>query len=342
MKQEGHPFESFDFFLFLWKYRKPVIAVTVAGMVLSVVISLLIKPRFAAEVVLYPTASASVSKTLISTQWTGKSDILAFGEEEETERLLQILQSDKIRNKLVEKFNLYEHYRIKPDARYRKTLLNNKIKKNVRFRKTEYMAVKIRVLDTDPVIAAEMANTIAALLDSTIAGLQREKARKAFLLVQDEYLTMEREVEQIKDSLLYLGRLGIYDLSAQGMGISEAYAEAVRRNDQAAMRKLESQMKVLGMYGGKFRTLKERLTYLVERLSNLRVKYSEAKIDAEQDLPNVYIINTAEVPDKKAVPKRSLIVMAGTLSAFLFAVIALMVLEAFRMKLGPGTETKRK
>jgi uncharacterized protein involved in exopolysaccharide biosynthesis len=333
MKQEEPSFDSFDFFSFLWKYRKPVIIVTVAGMILSVVVSLLIKPRFAAEVVLYPTASSSVSKTLISTQWTGNRDILSFGEEEETERLLQILQSDKIRNKLVAQFDLYNHYEIKPDAKYRKTLLNNKLKKNVRFRKTEYMAVKIRVMDTDPQIAANMANTIAALLDSTIAALQKEKARKAFILVRDEYKTLEKEVEQIKDSLLYLGELGIYDLSAQSMGISEAYAEAVRRNDQKAMKKMEKQMNVLGEHGAKYRTLSERLSYSVERLSNLRIKYSEAKIDAEQNLPNVYIINTAEVPDKKAAPKRSIIVMAGTLSAFLFAVILLMILDAFRRKL---------
>jgi uncharacterized protein involved in exopolysaccharide biosynthesis len=333
MKQEEPSFDSFDFFSFLWKYRKPVIIVTVAGMILSVVVSLLIKPRFAAEVVLYPTASSSVSKTLISTQWTGNRDILSFGEEEETERLLQILQSDKIRNKLVAQFDLYNHYEIKPDARYRKTLLNNKLKKNVRFRKTEYMAVKIRVMDTDPQIAATMANTIASLLDSTIAALQKEKARKAFLLVRNEYKNLEKEVEQIKDSLLYLGELGIYDLSAQSMGISEAYAEAVRRNDQKAMKKMEKQMNVLGKHGAKYRTLSERLSYSVERLSNLRVKYSEAKIDAEQNLPNVYIINTAEVPDKKAAPKRSIIVMAGTLSAFLFAVILLMILDAFRRKL---------
>ena len=333
MKQEEPSFDSFDFFSFLWKYRKPVIIVTVAGMILSVVVSLLIKPRFAAEVVLYPTASSSVSKTLISTQWTGNRDILSFGEEEETERLLRILQSDKIRNKLVAQFDLYNHYEIKPDAKYRKTLLNNKLKKNVRFRKTEYMAVKIRVMDTDPQIAANMANTIAALLDSTIAALQKEKARKAFILVRDEYKTLEKEVEQIKDSLLYLGELGIYDLSAQSMGISEAYAEAVRRNDQKAMKKMEKQMNVLGEHGAKYRTLSERLSYSVERLSNLRIKYSEAKIDAEQNLPNVYIINTAEVPDKKAAPKRSIIVMAGTLSAFLFAVILLMILDAFRRKL---------
>ena len=333
MKQEEPSFDSFDFFSFLWKYRKPVIIVTVAGMILSVVVSLLIKPRFAAEVVLYPTASSSVSKTLISTQWTGNRDILSFGEEEETERLLQILQSDKIRNKLIAQFDLYNHYEIKPDAKYRKTLLNNKLKKNVRFRKTEYMAVKIRVMDTDPQIAATMANTIAALLDSTIAALQKEKARKAFILVRDEYKTLEKEVEQIKDSLLYLGELGIYDLSAQSMGISEAYAEAVRRNDQKAMKKMEKQMNVLGEHGAKYRTLSERLSYSVERLSSLRIKYSEAKIDAEQNLPNVYIINTAEVPDKKAAPKRSIIVMAGTLSAFLFAVILLMILDAFRRKL---------
>ncbi len=333
MKEDNTRFESFDFFTFLWKYRTPILVITILGMVASIVISLLITPKFAADVVLYPSNSSSVSKTLISTQWVGNKDILSFGDEEETERLLQILQSDRIRNRLVKKFNLFEHYEIKPNEKYRETRLQNKLKKNVSFRKTEYMAVHIRVLDKDPVIATNMANTIAVLLDSTITILQKEKAVKAFNLVKKEYLNLQKEVNRLQDSLEFLSNLGVYDVSSQSRGLNEAFAEAIRNSDNNALKNVQKKLDILSKYGGIYLTLRDRISYSISRLSNLRIKYTEAKVDAEQNLPHVYIVNKAEVPDKKATPKRSLIVMATTLSVFLFVVILLLIFEAVKRKI---------
>ncbi|MCD6202281.1 MAG: hypothetical protein J7K46_10795 [Bacteroidales bacterium] len=332
MKEDNAKFRTFDFFSFLWKYRRPILIVTIVGIVASVVVSLLITPRFAAEVILYPSASSSVSKTLISTQWVGNKDILSFGDEEETERLLQILQSDRIRKKLVHTFNLFEHYDIKPTEKYKYTKLQNKLKKNISFRKTEYMAVRIRVLDTDPVLAADMANTLATLLDSTITVLQKEKAQKAFALVREEYFKLQQEVNVLQDSLVYLSNLGVYDVSSQSRGLNEAFAEAVRNNDQNTLNNIQHKLQILSKYGGSSLTLRDKITYSIEQLSNLRIKYSEARVDAEQDLPHIYIVKKAEIPDKKATPKRSLIVMATTLSVFLFAVILLLIMEAIRSR----------
>ena len=332
MKEDNAKFRNFDFFLFLWKYRRPILIITIVGIVASVVVSLLITPRFAAEVILYPSASSSVSKTLISTQWGGSKDILSFGDEKESERLLQILQSDRIRNQLVKKFNLFEHYKIKPNEKYKYTKLHDKLKKYISFRKTEYMAVHIRVLDTDPIVAANMANTLAALLDSTITVLQKEKAQKAFILVGKEYFKLQQEVNELQDSLLFLSNLGIYDVSSQSRGLNEAFAEAVRNNDQNMLKDIQNKLQILSKYGGSFLALREKFSYSIERLSNLRLKYSEARVEAEQNLPHIYIIKKAEIPDKKTTPKRSLIVMATTLSSFLFAVILLLIIEAIRSR----------
>ncbi len=53
------------------------------------------------------------------------------------------------------------------------------------------MAVKITVFDTDPQMAADMANDIAALLDSTRNFMQKERAVKAFQIVNEEYISLE-------------------------------------------------------------------------------------------------------------------------------------------------------
>ncbi|NOY37071.1 MAG: hypothetical protein GXO83_05795 [Chlorobi bacterium] len=326
--------DSFDLLLYIWKQRKPVIIITVLGALISIVVSLLLKPKFAAEVILYPTSSASVSRSLISTQGGyGKEDLLAFGDEEETEKMLQILYSDEIRNRLIEKYHLFEHYRIPADAKYKYTILNAKMHKNISFRKTEYMAVRIRVMDEDPKTSALMANDIAMLLDSTVNRMQKKKAIEALSIVEKEYRSMQLEIAGIEDSVRKLGKLGIFDVESQSKGLQEAYLEAIHKGDVTMARALNEKMINLGKYGSNYLFLKELLSNESVRFSGLKEKYSEARVDAEQNLPHTYIVKKADVPEKKAWPKRSIIVMGTTLAAFLFAIILLLFLDAIRKRL---------
>ena len=326
--------DSFDLLLFIWKQRKPVIIITVLGAILSVVVSLMLTPKYASEVILYPSSPASVSRSLISTTGGyGQEDLLAFGDEEETEKMLQILYSDEIRNRLIEKYNLFEHYRIPGDAKYKYTLLHSRMEKNITFRKTEYMAVKIRVMDEKPEMAALLANDIARLLDSTVNRMQKKKAVEAFEIVEKEYKAMQLEIAGIEDSVRKLGELGIFDVESQSKGLQEAYLEAIQKGDRAMAGALNEKMVKLGKYGSNYLFLKELLTNESVRFSRLKGKYAEARVDAEQNLPHTFIVKKAEVPEKKAWPKRSVIVIATTLAAFLFAIVLLLVLDAFRKRL---------
>ena len=82
------------------------------------------------------------------------------------------------------------------------TSLFNPYEDNFTFRRTEYMAVKISVYDEDPQLAADMANDVGELVDSTINTMQKEIARKAFRIVEKEYLSLKREVEAKEEPVL--------------------------------------------------------------------------------------------------------------------------------------------
>jgi capsular polysaccharide biosynthesis protein len=66
------------------------------------------------------------------------------------------------------------------------------------------MAVKITVYDKDPQTAADIANNIAELLDSTKIHMQKERAIKGFKIVEVEYLKLKNEISQMEDSLTVL------------------------------------------------------------------------------------------------------------------------------------------
>jgi len=135
-----------------------------------------VTPKYKSIVILFPASSNSVSKSLLTEQSGKGQDIMSFGEDEQAEQLLQILNSNKLRERVIKKFNLMQHYDIDTASPYKNSILFKEYERNVSFRRTEYMAVQITVYDKDPQIAADMANRIAELLDSTKNDMQRQRA----------------------------------------------------------------------------------------------------------------------------------------------------------------------
>lgn len=324
-------FSSTNLILYLYSKRKPLILIASLAAIVSVIISLTIAPRYRSTVIMFPASGVSISQALVSTTTDNqRSGILSFGEEEEAEQLLQILHSEEIKQKLVQKFNLFEHYDIKENVKYRYTLLNARMKKNISFRKTEYMSVNISVLDEDPQIAADMANEIAALLDSTMNRMQKERAEKAFQIVSNEYMLLQSEIKEIEDSLTSLGKLGIYDVEAQSVGLNETWLSALSKGNTSLTNKLEKQIEILGKYGGNYIFLKKFLEDESRRLSLLKDKYTRAKVDTEQSLPHTFIVDKAEKAEKKAYPNKSLIVLLSVFSSLLFGIFGLIFIDTFK------------
>jgi uncharacterized protein involved in exopolysaccharide biosynthesis len=142
------------------------------------------------------------------------------------------------------------------------------------------------VLDTDPQMAADIANEIAAYVDSTIINMQRERATEAFNIVEHEYVNSQHEIKLLNDSLKKIRRPG--DL--------ETYSE-----------------------------LSQRLESEIERMGQLKIKYISSKINLEQILPHLFIVDKAIKAERKAVPKRSIIVIISTLSAFALSLLLLLI-----------------
>lgn len=87
---------SFDLVVFLWRRRRMILGITLLGLIAGVVAAIAIPARYKSEVILFPAITNSVSKALLSENSTGRDDILALGDEEDAEQLLQILHSDMV------------------------------------------------------------------------------------------------------------------------------------------------------------------------------------------------------------------------------------------------------
>jgi uncharacterized protein involved in exopolysaccharide biosynthesis len=321
---------NFLFFLFRWKYHLIIISLVAA--ISSAGLSFLITPKFKSTVILFPTSTNAISKSLLAENFGGKKDIMEFGEEEQAEQLLQILNSNDIRSRVIEKFNLLQHYNIDANSKYKMTHLYEEYNSNITFRRTEYMAVEISVMDKDPQMAADIANTISDLLDSVKNKMQKERAIKAFQIVETEYIRLREEIISMEDSLTVLRKLGINDYETQAEAYNTQLAIEISKGNARAVLALEEKIKLLGEYGGIYVSIRDQLEYEKKQLSALKARYEEAKVDAQQDLPAKFVVDRAFKAEKKSYPVRWIIVVVSTLSAFILAILLLILFETFSKK----------
>ena len=329
----------------LAEYRKSVLIILIAAALLAILFSspLFITPLYKSTAILYPTSSNSISKVLISTTYQSNKDILEFGESEQTEQMLQVLNSNRIRDKVIDRYNLMEHYGIKPDSRYPYTKLNKLYDSRIRFRRTEYNAVRITVLDSDPALAAQIANDIAELYDSTMNAMQKEVAVKAFQLVEAEYNSLCAEMAALEDSLNTLRALGVFDYESQVEMLSQQLAVELGKGNTKGVSNIQEYLDVLAQYGGAYYAISEKLDHDRLQLSLVKTKYEEAKVDATEDVPHKFLVTSAFKAEHKTYPIRWIIVTITVLATFVLLLLVLSLLEhsgCFFRKEAAGAEEK--
>lgn len=312
-KQTAYNFNSVDLLIYIWKKRLVLMGVGLVAGIASIVISLMITPMFESSVIMFPTSSASVSKDLLSQNYSGRQDVHGFGEEQQAEQLLQVLNSEPIRSRIIEKYNLLEHYEIKSGEKYPLTRLYETYQSNINFRLTEFMSVEISVMDKDPEYAANMANDIAALVDTVYNNMKKERAREALRLVEREYQEAAQKLAVLRDSMNLI--------SAQVSGDHNTGADPS-----------SELLRAISENGAHFISMMNLVRYETALVTDLNLKYKEARLEAEQNLSHKFVVEEAYPSEKKAYPKKSLIVIVSTFASLLFALIVLIINDNIRAR----------
>lgn len=313
------------------KRKMLLLSICLIATIASCAVSLLITPRYKATHILFPASSSSISQSLVS-EAPGKKDIFKFGEDEDVEQLMQVLHSNEIRNRIIEKYDLFNHYEISPNSKYPFTTLYRKYDKNVSIRRTQYMSIRIDVLDKCPETAANIANDISELADSTIKRMKKDRIERAYKIINREFVDQKQKIQNIEDSLKVLGAMGIIDVRSQSEVYSDQYAAALASGNIRGAMEIQKTLQVLEEFGSAHMILKEKMFEEVKKLAVIETKYIEARIDMEEDLPNKYVVDYADVPERKAYPIRWLIVTLSVISTFLFALTVLLFLERIGIK----------
>jgi uncharacterized protein involved in exopolysaccharide biosynthesis len=249
---------------------------------------------------------------------------------------LSILESRSTKEAVIRKFNLVDVYGIS-DSSMEKTI--KELESNVTIDIAEEGHISISVLDTDRQRAADMANYYVEVLNTITDDLNLQSTSK--------YRTfLERSVREIKDSLqkyeeayaTFQKKHGLIavpeDVQGSAKAVAQLYAEKTLKelevqfmtqtlgatNPELERRKLELQIlnQKLGLFpdlGLEHFRLYRNILIQSRILEVLIPLYEQTRFEEKKEVPSVVVLDRAVPAERKARPKRMLIVLISMFSA---------------------------
>ncbi|MGK0384952.1 MAG: capsular polysaccharide biosynthesis protein [Bacteroidia bacterium] len=298
------------------KWWKQLLSVAVIALVLSTVFSspFIITPKYKSFAVLYP------------------ANIIPMGTETHTEQMMQVLDSDVIRDSVISLYHLYEAYQIDPEGESARSELTKRYQENVVYSRTEFQSVIIEVLDENPVQARDMVESIITFFNSKERSLQQEKALELVKILDVQLGKKKAEMDSMDAILTGIRQnYGILDYSLQTEYATERYLEVISTpSKKMNAKEIEPLLNALKEKGGEFMALNEHLWRVRGSYNDLKEQLESAQRDVEKKLTYCNVITNPVVADKKSYPIRWLIVTASVLATLLISLLFLAFVENLR------------
>ena len=319
---QSNPMESTHLLVFIYNNLKTLLTVGFLAAVAAAAVSFTLDEYYESTVIMFATNQNSLGEQFF--EELKKNDLMAYGETEDAERLLQILNSNRIQERVIEKYALFEHYDIDPEEPGSGADMGLEFNQNVSASLTRYGSIQIHVYDTDPEKARDMANDMAFLADSAANAMRNERASEAYALSKETLAKMEEQIGEAEDSLATLHSLGIYDLEAQVTGLTAQYGTALAAGNLKAAKTIDDDLKRIGVLANGHNNLTGYLEEAYEQHALLKKRVELMRVDAESQISSSFIVDYAYAADKKAKPVRWLIVVITSVVAVAAAFIGML------------------
>ncbi len=318
--QSKNTTENIGLLALIVKWKTLLIVVGATAAVLSLVVSLMITPKFKSSVVLLPTSSNAVSQmVMVDGNYNEFLDATQFGDDMKIDQMLQILNSRKVKDHLIQTFDLVKHYDLDTTKKYWKTKLYKNLESDITFSRTNYMGVQINVVDKNPQMAADIANEIADYYDTLKREIIQQRTSVAYVIVEREMDSLNTLVDILSDSLSKIMAHGVYDYETQSERLYQQYVKEVASGNGAAAARLQNQLAILEQWGPQYVSIRDHVMNLREMQQGMQAKLQEMRVDAQYAMSQKFVVERAVAADKKYYPKKAMIVVVSTICALVLA-----------------------
>jgi capsular polysaccharide biosynthesis protein len=291
----------------LLKWKKLIISVTLGAIITSCIISFILPVYYKSTAIFYAYNLRGFDPRNLITE--ERMDI--FAGEQDSDRLISIGKSSILHNKMIRKFDLYKRYNIDPKEKHAKTKVEDEFIDNYKIIKNERAAIEVSIRDKDPKVAATMANEVVAILDSINKQPIIENNTKLFNIYKKQLDNRYTVLDSITHSL-----------------------SPIKKNAESPNNKSFNHF-------FEIKEVDKRLTDEVMETMRIKGTFDRVSSLLDADLKSIYVIEPAEVSEKKSSPIRWLIVASSTVGTFLFMVLLVMLMELYQTEFGQIKKNER-
>ena len=298
----------------IWKRKYHFIIIGVVAILLGAIFSgpTFIKPKYRSTARIYP------------------SNIGEMSEESKSEQMLEILNSNDVKLKMFNAFNLGEVYKVKKDDPKYLTYMFDIYNENVKTSKTEYETVEINVMDFSPERAADMCDSIIHFYNQKVGQMHKTKTWEMVQILQKQldkrYLlidTLTAELNKVR------AETGIIDFNEQVPEVTRGYmtALATGRGSAPDTKEIKKLYDNMIKKGADSYWLEKKYNFLINEIDSVNVLYEINLSEFQKNITYSHVVESPFPADKKAYPVRWLIVLFSAFSGVFFALLVFLVID---------------
>jgi capsule polysaccharide export protein KpsE/RkpR len=253
-------------------------------------------------------------------------NLSTYSTEARTDQLLQLLESNSIRDSLIRRFDLALVYDVDTTANGRYFALYNEFEDRVEVSKTLYESVMVEVMDEDPVRARDMVKAMLEQTDLLARRLQREKSYEVLAIAKRSLDQEKRKLDSVEQRLVQLRQAsGLLVYEGQTSELTRGYLRMLSTPgvSQARLDEVRAMFRNLEENGGEFRSLTDLSNIFRHNYARLLGEYERLESDVLKELTYTNVVVYPEISDKKVYPVRWLILLLSVVSSVFMAYLLL-------------------
>jgi uncharacterized protein involved in exopolysaccharide biosynthesis len=332
-----------------WKYLLGLAAGL--ALVISSVIAFTMPDIYSSVAIFLPTSLQGADPDRLVDVTKGSTRLEVGARAEDLDRILSIGQSLPVAELMIRKFNLYQHYGTgQPGNDQVETKTLKEFTSNLTIVHNERDAIELTFQDEDKQLAARIANTLVATIDSINQQLTLENRRNVLELYRQSSTSLGRSYEQSRQALIRARRrYGVYGIKEQGRYLAKAIIETEKElrvaesggpGNAAALRRALRGLtsadggNVINLEGwtagnDSVTLASERLTDLQTRFIAARGAFEQAEISLRSRVSSLYLVQKAQPATHASKPLRVVIIVSAVLLTLAASILTILLLELF-------------
>ena len=281
------------------KWWKQILVFCAIAILSAVIISspTIMKPYYKSRMVFYPANPASHDKETLFSERNAVID--NFGSKDDVNRFLSIANSGAFIHFMVDSFQLKKHYKIRKEGYY---YVDRQFRGNYKAIRNDLGAIEMEIMDTDPVLAAQMVKAAVEFTNNQYKDILKQNKATAYEVLKQDAQKKQRELAILADSLNILKKNVKYFYDKEGNLVGDEH-----------LRLLDKRFQALNKY-----------------VQELNVISDQYQVSSSEKYPSIYVIENANIAEKKTKPVRWLIVLGTAVMSFVTATVVIVLIELLK------------